>query len=156
MALEFAGSRILSLRMKCSCDSGAGLTVDGYPFGIRISAGQLPPAHASVATGRIIHFSHRMIEKFITSIWNGVINSRRKDIVTGPRLYLGFQVVDGQVMSSRAYWPDSKRCERAAIPGKTGQWKSFFLRHLAAQDIRQPRLRPSPVLSLDGAVSPTA
>ena len=32
--------------------------------------------------------------------------------------------------------PDSKRCEHLAILGKTGQGKSFFLRHLSGQDVR--------------------
>jgi hypothetical protein len=45
-------------------------------------------------------------------------------------------VVDGEVQRSRAYLLDSKRCEHAAILGKTGQGKSFFLRHLSGQDVR--------------------
>jgi len=52
---------------------------------------------------------------------------------------LGFQVIDGEVQRSRAYLPDSKRCEHAAILGKTGQGKSFFLRHLSSQDVRNRR-----------------
>ncbi len=55
---------------------------------------------------------------------------------SGSSLDLGFLMTDGQVLSSRAYLPESKRCEHVAILGKTGQGKSFFLRHLCGQDIR--------------------
>jgi len=47
------------------------------------------------------------------------------------------RVIDGEVQRSRAYLPDSKRCEHVAILGKTGQGKSFLLRHLSTQDIRK-------------------
>jgi hypothetical protein len=43
------------------------------------------------------------------------------------------------VQRSRAYLLDSKRCEHVAILGKTGQGKSFFLRHLSGQDMRDNR-----------------
>jgi hypothetical protein len=80
-----------------------------------------------------------MLERIIAAGWNRLVTLRRRNPETGPRLDLGFQVVDGEVQRSRAYWPDSKRCEHAAILGKTGQGKSFFLRHLAAQDVRARR-----------------
>ena len=57
----------------------------------------------------------------------------------GSRLDLGFRVIDGEVQRSRAYLLDSKRCEHVAILGKTGQGKSFFLRHLSGQDVRDNR-----------------
>ncbi len=50
---------------------------------------------------------------------------------------MGFRVIDGEVARARAYLPDAKRCEHVAILGKTGQGKSFFLRHLAGQDIQR-------------------
>ena len=80
-----------------------------------------------------------MLEKLITITWNRLVAPSRRDDVSGSRLDLGFQVIDGEIQRSRAYLPDSKRCEHAAILGKTGQGKSFFLRHLAAQDIRARR-----------------
>jgi len=60
----------------------------------------------------------------------------RRERETGLRLDLGCKVVDGEVQRLRATLPDSKRCEHAAILGKTGQGKSYFLRHLSGQDVR--------------------
>ncbi len=79
-----------------------------------------------------------MFENLIASLWNRLATPRRK-AEGGSRLDLGFQIVDGEFHRTRAYLPDSKRCEHAAILGKTGQGKSFFLRHLAAQDVRARR-----------------
>src|ERR1035437_5791491 len=76
-----------------------------------------------------------MMEKFLATTWNRLVASGKRDAVTGSRLDLGFQVIDGEVAHARAYLPDSKRCEHVAILGKTGQVKSFFLRHLSTQDI---------------------
>src|SRR5579862_291601 len=76
-----------------------------------------------------------MIEKLITSAWNRLVAPRRRP-ETGSRLDLGFRLLDGEVQRMRAYLLDSKRCEHIAILGKTGQGKSFFLRHLSGQDIR--------------------
>lgn len=77
-----------------------------------------------------------MIERLITSAWNRLVAPGNRNQDPGVRLDLGFQVVDGEVQRGRAYLPDSKRCEHIAILGKTGQGKSFFLRHLSGQDIR--------------------
>jgi hypothetical protein len=77
-----------------------------------------------------------MLERLITSTWNRLIAPRERNSETGSRLDLGFQVTDQQVQRSRAYVLDSKRCEHLAILGKTGQGKSFFLRHLSGQDVR--------------------
>jgi len=77
-----------------------------------------------------------MIERLITSAWNRLVAPGNRNQEPGVRLDLGFQVVDGEVQRGRAYLPDSKRCEHIAILGKTGQGKSFFLRHLSGQDIR--------------------
>src|SRR5258708_28439355 len=80
-----------------------------------------------------------MLEKLITSPWNRLVAPSRQNHETGSRLDLGFQVVDGEVQRSRAYLADAKRPEHVAILGKTGQGKSFFLRHLSAQDVRDRR-----------------
>jgi hypothetical protein len=77
-----------------------------------------------------------MIEKLLASVWNRLVVPANRDQESGPRLDLGFQVIDGEVSRSRAYLPDSKRAEHLAILGKTGQGKSFFLRHLSSQDVR--------------------
>src|SRR5712691_1773084 len=77
-----------------------------------------------------------MLERLITSTWNRLVAPGNRDGETGSRLDLGFRVIDGEVQRSRAYLLDSKRSEHAAILGKTGQGKSFFLRYLSGQDIR--------------------
>jgi hypothetical protein len=78
-----------------------------------------------------------MMEKFLATTWNRLVASGKRDTETGSRLDLGFQVIDGEVAHARAYLPDSQRCEHVAILGKTGQGKSFFLRHLSTQDIHR-------------------
>lgn len=80
-----------------------------------------------------------LIEKMIARTWNRIAARGDAKPEAGGRLDLGFQIVDGEVRRTRAHWPDSKRCEHAAILGKTGQGKSYFLRHLAAQDVRNRR-----------------
>jgi Helicase HerA, central domain len=77
-----------------------------------------------------------MIERLITSAWNRLIAPGNRNRESGSRLDLGFQIVDGEVQRTRGYLLDSKRCEHIAILGKTGQGKSFFLRHLSGQDVR--------------------
>src|SRR5690348_6328905 len=77
-----------------------------------------------------------LIEKVIARSWNRLVTPAGVDQQVGSRLDLGPQVIDGEIQGRRAYLPDSKRCEHVAILGKTGQGKSFFLRHLSAQDIR--------------------
>jgi hypothetical protein len=77
-----------------------------------------------------------LIENFIARGWNRVVVPANRNRETGTRLDLGFQVIDGEVKRTRAYVLDSKRCEHLAILGKTGQGKSYFLRYLSSQDIR--------------------
>jgi len=77
-----------------------------------------------------------MIEKLFTSIWNRLASPSRRNDATGSRLDLGFRIVDDEVQRTRAYLLESKRCEHVAILGKTGQGKSFFLRHLGTADVR--------------------
>jgi hypothetical protein len=76
-----------------------------------------------------------MLERLITLTWNRLVAGGRKNDETGSRLDLGFRLIDGEVQRARAYLPDAKRCEHLAILGKTGQGKSYFLRHLSAQDV---------------------
>jgi N6-adenosine-specific RNA methylase IME4 len=78
-----------------------------------------------------------MIEKLIAAAWNRLAASNKSTAEQGSGLDLGFQVIDGEVLRRRAHLPQSKRAEHVAILGKTGQGKSFFLRHLAGQDIQR-------------------
>lgn len=80
-----------------------------------------------------------LIEKFVVRGWNRIVAPSNQSREVGSRLDLGFQVIDGEVQRSRAYLLDSKRCEHVAILGKTGQGKSFFLRHLSSQDVQRGR-----------------
>jgi len=76
-----------------------------------------------------------LLEKLIARGWNRIAaRSARTEVGSG--IDLGFQIVDGEVLRSRVRLEDSRRCEHAAILGKTGQGKSFFLRHLSSQDVR--------------------
>lgn len=77
-----------------------------------------------------------MLEKILISAWNRLATSGHKDSDSGRKLDLGFQVIDGETRRVRAYVPESKRAEHLAILGKTGQGKSFLLRHLCSQDVR--------------------
>jgi hypothetical protein len=77
-----------------------------------------------------------MFERLITSVWNRLASRGDREAGGGSSLDLGFQVVDSQVTRARAGLPVSSRCEHVAILGKTGQGKSYFLRHLASQDVR--------------------
>src|SRR5258708_30866238 len=80
-----------------------------------------------------------MIERLLTSAWNGLVGPRNRNSDSESGLDLGFRIVDGEVQRSRAYVPGSKRAEHIALLGKTGQGKTSLLRHLNAQDIRSNR-----------------
>lgn len=77
-----------------------------------------------------------MLEKLLAAAWNRLATSNNSPGDRSSGLDLGFQIIDGEVQRKRAYLPHSKRAEHVAILGKTGQGKSFFLRHLSGQDIR--------------------
>ncbi len=77
-----------------------------------------------------------MLEKLLVTVWNSLVSRGRRDREEGARLDLGWQITDGEVTGARAYVLNSQRCEHVAILGKTGQGKSYFLRHLTGQDIR--------------------
>jgi hypothetical protein len=77
-----------------------------------------------------------LLEKLIARGWNGIVARGAGSPEAGSRIDLGFQIIDGEVHRLRASLPDARRCEHAAILGKTGQGKSFFLRYLSGQDVR--------------------
>jgi hypothetical protein len=80
----------------------------------------------------MIHY----LEHLIASGWNGL---RRPKPEYQRGLHLGNLIIDGQVVTTQAMISHEKRTEHLAILGKTGQGKSYFLRHLGAQDIRERR-----------------
>ena len=77
-----------------------------------------------------------MIERIFASIWNRAVTPRSRPEPVRSRLDLGYRITDGQVQRTRAYVPDGRRCEHVAILGKTGQGKSYLLRHASGQDVR--------------------
>jgi len=77
-----------------------------------------------------------MFEKFLAAAWNRLAAPSNKDDDASSGLDLGFLIIDGEIQKKRAYLPQQKRAEHLAILGKTGQGKSYFLRHLSRQDIR--------------------
>ena len=54
-------------------------------------------------------------------------------------LSLGWRIRDGETSKMPAVIPDSRRYEHIAVLGKTGTWKSSFLKHFGLQDIRADR-----------------
>ena len=78
-----------------------------------------------------------LIEQLLVSAWNRRRTPKRQTQNGG--FDFGFAVADGQVLKTGVSIPQAKRTEHIAILGKTGQGKSFLLRHLASQDIQQRR-----------------
>jgi hypothetical protein len=77
-------------------------------------------------------------EKLIAGTWNRLATPAPQP-TNGGNLDLGAQVADERITARRVSLPQAKRSEHLAILGKTGQGKSYFLRHLAAQDVRASR-----------------
>jgi len=78
-----------------------------------------------------------LLEKLMARIWNGTVSrrARRRIYPEDSRLDFGFLFKDGEVTKHRFGLSQGRRAEHIAILGKTGSGKSFFLRHLASQDI---------------------
>lgn len=81
-----------------------------------------------------------MLEHLLISIWNGIAAPKSHRQEHGPHLDFGCRIIDGEIQRTRAYLPESSRCEHLAILGKTGQGKSFCLRHLVTQDVQSGRV----------------
>jgi hypothetical protein len=79
-----------------------------------------------------------LIEKLIARTWNRLAVPAPEKPPAG-NLDLGALVVDERATRGRVSIPQSRRPEHVAVLGKTGQGKSFFLRHLASQDVRAGR-----------------
>ena len=77
------------------------------------------------------------VEKIMARIWNGIIARKRRSPTDqyNDKLDFGLIIKDGQVTKYRFGLNQGRRAEHIAILGKTGSGKSYFLRHLASQDI---------------------
>src|SRR6266404_2231158 len=77
------------------------------------------------------------VEKLIARTWNGIAarKKRRRADHNDGKLDFGFIIKDGQVTKQRFGLTQGRRSEHIAILGKTGSGKSYFLRHLASQDV---------------------
>ena len=76
-----------------------------------------------------------MFERIFAAAWNRLATAGKSKPAEYPSLDLGSLVSDGEIQRARGFLPHSKRAEHVAILGKTGQGKSFFLRHLSSQDV---------------------
>jgi energy-coupling factor transporter ATP-binding protein EcfA2 len=77
------------------------------------------------------------VEKAIARIWNGSVSRRKRNGAEQyeSKLDFGLVIKDGQLTKYRFGLNQAVRAEHIAILGKTGSGKSYFLRHLASQDI---------------------
>ena len=80
-----------------------------------------------------------MIERLLAGTWNRLVASGQTKQRNDQGLDLGLEIRDGQMGTWRYSLSQTKRTEHLAILGKTGHGKSFFLRHLATQDVRAGR-----------------
>jgi len=80
----------------------------------------------------------RFLENFIVSLWNRIAQRRREARFEGGT-DLGYLVSDGAVTKRHYMVSNQRRSMHIAVLGKTGSGKSFFLRHLAQQDIKAGR-----------------
>src|SRR5690349_13158364 len=79
-----------------------------------------------------------LFETLFAKAWNRIASPPSRELSLGA-LDLGVAVIDDMVSSGHVKILHVKRTEHMAILGKTGQGKSFFLRHLASQDVRANR-----------------
>ena len=75
------------------------------------------------------------LEKMMARIWNGSVARKARRRVRESGLDFGYMIKDGEVTKHRFGLGQTRRAEHIAILGKTGSGKSYFLRHLASQDI---------------------
>jgi hypothetical protein len=71
------------------------------------------------------------------NIWNKVVDSRTPKLTGG--LPLGPMVFEDKSSKQTYYLPTLKRTEHIVIQGKTGQGKSYLIRHIAEHDIQAGR-----------------
>lgn len=80
----------------------------------------------------------RFLENIIVAIWNRLVERRREARFHGGT-HLGLLVADERVTKRSFSITNQRRSTHMALLGKTGSGKSFFLRHLAEQDIQADR-----------------
>lgn len=80
----------------------------------------------------------RSLEQLIAALFNRLRGRRAKARFEGG-LDLGLRVVDGVATRRHLGVSNTRRTTHIAALGKTGSGKSFFLRHLAEQDIEHGR-----------------
>jgi len=78
-----------------------------------------------------------ILQQFVARVWNSFVSPEDRDREPSADIDFGSRVVDGEVQRLHTSISASKRTEHLAILGKTGQGKSFFLRHLSGQDVRR-------------------
>jgi DNA helicase HerA-like ATPase len=82
----------------------------------------------------------RFLEQLMAAVWNllrGKVGGARRTERGG--IDLGLRVADGEVTRSHVSLSTQRRTTHMVVLGKTGSGKSFFLRHLALQDIEADR-----------------
>ena len=112
------------------CRKGGSLKL--FPPGKRLLARL--PAHPTLTSRLTL-----MIERLLAGTWNRLVASGQTKQRNDQGLDLGLEIRDGQMGTRRYSLSQTKRTEHLAILGKTGHGKSFFLRHLATQDVRAGR-----------------
>lgn len=82
----------------------------------------------------------RFFEQLMIGFWNRLQGRRRRTSAdsTGA-VSLGFRVVEGEVTKTRITVSLTRRATHMAALGKTGSGKSYWIRHLVAQDIEANR-----------------
>src|SRR5262245_112686 len=78
----------------------------------------------------------KILEKLVANTWNRLAKPPAEIPESGTKLNFGIEIVDGELQRSWVNLPYSKRTEHVVILGKTGQGKSYFLRYLCNQDVR--------------------
>jgi len=79
------------------------------------------------------------IEQLIAAIWNRLRGRHHGAWSGGSGLDLGITVRDGSETGQHLRLSNAERTTHVSVIGKTGSGKSFFLRHLAEQDIAEDR-----------------
>jgi DNA helicase HerA-like ATPase len=77
------------------------------------------------------------LETIFVNIWNRTSQAQKPTLDGG--LPLGQMVFEGEVRNKLYYLPTAARPQHIVIQGKSGNGKSFFIRHIAQHDIEAGR-----------------
>ena len=86
----------------------------------------------------------RLLEQLIAALFDRLRGRQAQARFERGSLDLGFRAVDGEVTRRHLGVSNTRRTTHIAVLGKTGTGKSFFLRHLAAQDNGRHRYSSTP------------